>query len=363
MHPKITLRQKTNSLFPVLFALATFVVSLCAQAAWPGPDDMLQSIKLHQSASTLTQTDFDLIKAILTKNAAAARDALKAGANPNAMFTNTYKAGKSTCLTAAIEEKNMEILRLLLEAGARVEAPPGAEPWSHPLTKAQNLDYDPAIFDLLLDYCKKSPSSDEADGYALALFAEVRSNNTARIERLRQLGANFAYVSKNGGCLPLAALEGGHFALADELIEQHKERLRSSPRKLLNPGGLLEAAAGRPHREAEFAEIVNELNELGFIFRERDQWNTSFVQRAANARLPLIARALGMTDEAELAKIKPYTAEMIIRRAARLKDNKEFATVFDQYTTSETRRQMATLALGYSLTPGHILAGNVFIKS
>ena len=291
--------------------------------------------------------DIALGKAIAQKDAGAVKLALDSGANPNSTSVGRPgDLGRYTPLASAIEAGDPECLKLLLEAGAEVRLIPGEQPWTHPLSLAQALNRDPALFDLVSRYCKELPEADVVMDQLLR--PALRKKRSTHIEWLRSKGADFAHVSAQGICAPLVALEGAHVSLANELLTQNELRLSQSERKTLDPHEVVEAAAARPHLESEIAAVLLKLRGLGFVFQERNRWGTLFTERAVGYRLPAMAHALGLTDESKLAAIKPYAPAEIIRRVAGYGSNEEFADVFERFSrdvTVKVRRQMATSAL------------------
>lgn len=286
----------------------------------------------------------------ITANAGDAqgvKDALAKGADPNAFGGLPDVTSRMSPLAFAIAKGDLESVRLLLAAGARVELLPGAEPWSHPLAiaTARTADRDSVLFNLVVDRCERLPSPDVVTDYILRPAA--KGGYSERLDRLRRLGADFSHVSAQGNCVQLSALEGGRIGLARELVQQYRTELKASQTKQLDAYAPLEMAKARPDLEADIASVLNDLRELGFTFKERDQWNTRLADTAVSCRLPAMARALGMKDEAKLAAIKPYTGTEIVCFAARRGTNKEFALLFDRYagSTAEARRRVATSAL------------------
>jgi ankyrin repeat protein len=307
----------------------------------------LLTFALSLEGQTPVSPDIALAQAIGRKDAGAMKLALDSGANPNSTGDiPPGERGRYTPLARAIEAGDINCLKLLLEAGAEVRLIPGEKPWTHPLALAQAFDRDPALFDLVSRYCKDLPDADVVMDQLLR--PALRKNRTSHIEWLRSKGADFAHVSAQGICSPLAALEGAHISLANELLVQNELRLVQSSRKTLDPHEVMEAAAARPHLESEIAAVLLKLRGLGFVFQERDRWGTLFTERAVGYRQPAIAHALGLTDKSKLAAIKPYTSEEIIRRVAGYGTNEEFAEIFERFSrgaTAKVRRQMATSAL------------------
>lgn len=284
-----------------------------------------------------------LLQACETNDIEIASYALSLGANPN--YIKMYGSfGPESPLNMAVQKNNYKMVALLLDNGAKIGSGSALskknELLFRPLRSATPPHIDSQILQLLLEHTETLPEREWL--ISNVAFMLAFHGREKLLLSLAEKGADLAYVTEKGLCVPLEAAAGGHMSLATRLIEMYRDRLALSPHKELLTHNLVEYAAGSPWEEDNIISIVNSLSALGFKFSEG---------RSLLYGLVDLARALGLSDEDKIQKAKSWRInhERTIDAAVRKLDLDKILTLIDQLidTNEEKKKLLAMVLVAY----------------
>lgn len=210
----------------------------------------------------LSETDVELINAVKSENIEDVKRLLANGANPNSFFKvsdgsllNNYE----TVLGLAIDKKNADIARLLLEKGANADKHSfdGNKPpvlWEDNFSKATNNE-DVRIMELLVDYHANLTGNKDNPPII------TRVKNTEVLSSLMKHGFDINAKDFKGSSILIKAIFDNNAELVRAILKynpdlnQKTEELVFTDYKKLTPLQLAERYASQ--------EIVQELKKAG----------------------------------------------------------------------------------------------------